>query len=148
MPWLQACPDDLLYGRVRSLSNAAGLTPTLRNGLWTECANTATLMDNLTLTQGRNQPPYVMYHGCNPSLVNHLHSFGEQGIVKTAKEHQSKLKNHRELCMFVGYSDNHSNLTYRMLNLRTHKILISRDVIWMNRLFGDNDETPPMLPDD
>ena len=86
-----------LYGRVRSLNNAAGLTPTLRNGLWTKCANTATLMDNLTLTQGRNQPPYVMYHGCNPPLVNHLRSFGEQGIVKTAKEHQSKLKNRGEL---------------------------------------------------
>ena len=42
----------------------------------------------------------------------------------------------------------HSNHTYCMLNLRTHKILISRDVIWMNRLFGDNDETPQMLPDD
>ena len=26
-----------LYGWVRSLNNAAGLTPTLRNGLWTEC---------------------------------------------------------------------------------------------------------------
>ena len=88
-------------------------------------------MDNLTLTQGRNQPPYVMYYGCNPPLVNHLRSFGEQGIVKTAKVHQSKLKNCGELCIFVGYSDNHSNHTYCMLNLRTHKILISRDVIWM-----------------
>ena len=35
-----------------------------------------------------------------------------------------------------------------MLNLRTHKILISRDVIWMNCIFGDDDETPPLLPDD
>ena len=137
-----------LYGRVRSLNNAAGLTSTLRNGLWTECANTATMMDNLTLTQGRNQPPYVMYYGSNPILLNHLRSFGEQGIVKTAKEHQSKLANRGELCIFVGYSDGHSNHTYRMLNLRTHKILISRDVIWMNRLFGDDEETPPLLPDD
>ena len=35
-----------------------------------------------------------------------------------------------------------------MLNLRTHKILISHDVIWMNRLFGDDNDTPPLLPDD
>ena len=57
-----------LYGCIWSLNNAAGLTPTLRNGLWTECTNTATLMDNLMLTQGRDQPPYVMYHGQkNPS---------------------------------------------------------------------------------
>ena len=35
-----------------------------------------------------------------------------------------------------------------MLNLRTHKILISHDVIWMNRLFGDDDNTPQILPDD
>ena len=39
-----------LYGRVRSLNNAAGLTPTLCNGLWTECANTATLIDNISTT--------------------------------------------------------------------------------------------------
>ena len=35
-----------------------------------------------------------------------------------------------------------------MLNLRTHKILISHDVIWMNKLFGDDEDTPPMLPAD
>ena len=59
-------------------------------------------MDNLTLTQGRNQPPYMMYYGSNPPLVNHLCSFGEQGIVKTAKEHQSKLKNSGELSMLLA----------------------------------------------
>ena len=85
-------------------------------------------MDNLTLTQGRSQPPYVMYYGHNPSLVNHLWSFGEQGIVKTAKEYQSKLESCGELCLFVGYSDTYSNHTYHMLNLRTHKILISHDI--------------------
>ena len=134
-----------LYGRVRSLNNAARLTPTLQNGLWTEYANTATLINNISTTQQNTQPPFARYYRQNASLVNNLRSFGEQGIVKTAKVNQSKLQNRGELCIFVGYSNNHSNHTYCMLNLRTHKILLSCDIIWINRMFGDTDDTP-MLP--
>jgi hypothetical protein len=37
--------------------------------------------------------------------------------------------------MFVGYSGNHSNDDYRMLNLESKRIINSRDVIWLGRNF-------------
>ena len=34
--------------------------------------------------------------------------------------------------MFVGYADDHSRDVYRFLNIHTKRIIISRDVRWMN----------------
>jgi hypothetical protein len=35
--------------------------------------------------------------------------------------------------MFMGYSVDHSNDVYRMLNLETKSIIHSRDVVWLNK---------------
>ena len=34
--------------------------------------------------------------------------------------------------MFVGYADDHSRDVYRFLNIHTKRIIISRDVRWLN----------------
>ena len=34
--------------------------------------------------------------------------------------------------MFLGYAKNHTASTYRMLNLRTKHIVLSRDDVWLN----------------
>ena len=38
--------------------------------------------------------------------------------------------------MFLGYAQNHTGNTYRMLNLCTKIIVLSRDVIWLNKTYG------------
>ena len=81
-----------LYGQVRSMNNSAVLTTNLRNGLWTECATTATFLDNMITTTDEPSPFEKFYSKPSP-LVNKLRSFGELGIVKRAKQHQSKLTN-------------------------------------------------------
>ena len=39
--------------------------------------------------------------------------------------------------MFLGYAKNHTGGTLRMLNLRTKNIVLNRDVIWLNKTYGE-----------
>ena len=130
-----------LYGRVRAMNNAANLSQDLRDGLWTECASTATSLDNILSTNGELSP-YESFYGHPSKIMNNLRTFGELGIVKTASKTQSKIVNRGEACIFVGYPSNHPSSTYRMLNLRTHKVIISRDIIWMHKMHGKDKSTP------
>ena len=34
-------------------------------------------------------------------------------------------------CMFMGYAANHAGNVYRMLNLKTRKVIITRNVKWL-----------------
>ena len=46
--------------------------------------------------------------------------------------------------MFVGYASNHAGNVYRMLNLKTKRVILSRDVRWLNTFLvtdGEENET-------
>jgi hypothetical protein len=38
--------------------------------------------------------------------------------------------------MMLGYTDNHAKDVYRMLNLETNRILLTRDIIWLKKMYG------------
>ena len=111
-----------LYGRVQAMNNTANLTQNLRDGLWTECASTATSLDNILTNDQAQKSPYKLFYGLPSKIVNNLRTFGEIGIVKTAKKTQSKIINRGKACIFVGYLSNHPSAMFRMLNLRTHML--------------------------
>ena len=62
------------------------------------------------------------------------------GIVMTKKKIQGKLKDRGTVCMFTGYPPNHACDVYRMLNLKTKHIFNSRDIVWLNKSFGEWDK--------
>jgi hypothetical protein len=39
--------------------------------------------------------------------------------------------------MFVGYPVHHKNDVYRMVNLNTKSIILSRDILWLNEAYHD-----------
>jgi hypothetical protein len=39
--------------------------------------------------------------------------------------------------MFVGYTEHHSRYFCRMLKLTTNSIINSRDIIWLNKTYGE-----------
>ena len=39
--------------------------------------------------------------------------------------------------MFLGCAHNHTGGTYRMLNLRSKHVILSRDVIWLKKNYGE-----------
>ena len=48
------------------------------------------------------------------------------------EEMRSKLDNKEKTCMFVGYAEDHAGDVYRFLNIHTKRIIMSRDVRWLN----------------
>ena len=63
-----------------------------------------------------------------------LRAFGEMAVIAVheGKKRRSKLDERGKTCMFVGYADDHSRDVYRFLNIHTKKIIMSRDVRWLN----------------
>jgi hypothetical protein len=60
-------------------------------------------------------------------------------IVEENHNHKirSKLANRGRVCMFLGHAPNHATDTFQFLNLQTMKVIVSRDVVWLNKCYGD-----------
>lgn len=50
---------------------------------------------------------------------------------------KSKLKNKGILGFFVGYPEYSGSSTFRIYKIKTKTVIISRDVIWLNKSYGD-----------
>ena len=50
----------------------------------------------------------------------------------------TKLDSHGRLCMFLRYSEDHTQKVYRLLNLNMNKVVHSRDVQWMDIMYGEH----------
>jgi hypothetical protein len=38
--------------------------------------------------------------------------------------------------MMLRYADNHAKDVYRMLKLETNRVLLTRDIIWLNKMYA------------
>ena len=52
--------------------------------------------------------------------------------IHEGKKMRSKLDDRGKTCMFVGYAEDHTKDVYRFLNIHTKRIILSRDVRWLN----------------
>jgi len=102
----------------------------LCQGLWAECTEMATKMDNLADKIDKD-PPFCQFYKQDPVFLNSLRVFGEIAVVKNAHKLCRKLANCGEHCMFVGYVNDHAGNTFKLLNLKMHRIWKSRDVKWI-----------------
>jgi len=121
-----------LYGRIRAMMKGAGLNEDEKMKLWMEAAATATKLDNILATKGE-ESPYKKFYGEEAPYQNHLRTFGELGIVTLSPGStiKAKLADRGEKCMFLGYAKDHAPNVYRMLNMRTGKVIITRDIKWI-----------------
>ena len=76
-------------------------------------------------------------------LVNHLRTWEEPGKVQTITGNVSKVLNSGVQCMFVGYSIDHDGDVYCTWNPNTNRVLISRDIIWLKRMYFE----PKVIPE-
>jgi hypothetical protein len=58
--------------------------------------------------------------------------------VKIKTNSTPKLADRGITCMLVGYADNHTGDCYEMLNWKTSRILVTRDVLWLKRMYFGN----------
>ena len=82
----------------------------------------------------RTKPPHTLFYGEDAKYARSLRTFGEMAVVAIheGKKMRSKLDNRGKTCMFVGYADDHTKDVYRFLNIHTKRIILSRDVRWLN----------------
>ena len=126
-----------LYGRVRAMLNNARVTSYMRAKLWAECAKTATECENLLISNDESESSYEMFYGEKPRYARYLRTFGEIAILANHEKIKGKLNDRGKPALFLGYCLDHADATFRFLNLKTNKAVLSRDVIWLNKNYGD-----------
>jgi hypothetical protein len=96
-----------------------------------------TYLSNIISIKSSLKSPFELFCGEKPTLHNHLKIFGEVGAVTTKDKIEAKLTNRATTFIFVGYTDHHSRDVYRMLNLNAKSIINSRDIICLNKTYGE-----------
>jgi hypothetical protein len=95
---------------------------------WAEALATATYLLNRLPTKAVAHPtPYFAIFGIHPSY-NHLRVFGCACYPNLASTTPHKLAPRSTRCVFLGYSPDHKG--YRCLDLTSHRVLISRHVVF------------------
>jgi hypothetical protein len=127
-----------LYSRVRSMLNAAGLPTHLREGIWSEVAKTATDIENVVVNTTKPIAAVTKLYNTKVTSFNFPHPFGDIAIVDNdaKRKIRSKLEDRDRACLFLGITENHSNEVFRFLNMATNKVILSWDVIWLNKSYG------------
>jgi hypothetical protein len=117
-----------LYGKICSVLNAAKLPEHLCKQLWAEAAQWTTYNENIIVTELKPVPSYVQFYKKEPPFLPNR-QYAELAIVtdhKTCEIH-GNLMDRGIPCLYLGLAENHSNDVYRLLNLNTHHIIMSRD---------------------
>ena len=133
--------------RGRAMMHRANVPMEYRSLLWTTAFDTATLLDGLVVIEldGVSKTRYEHWSGQLPRFAHHLRTWGEAGTVKTATDTTQKLEDKGTHCIFVGYCRDHAGDVYRMFNPHTKKLHVTRDVIWLRRMYFLPPEDPPHL---
>jgi hypothetical protein len=128
-----------LIGRARSMMTEAGLRGAQKQMLWCEVAHTATKLNNIMVKDKTEKSPYFLFYGEDPKYQKHLKIFGEMAVIASHanKKTRTKLEDRGRTAMFIGYSDDHEGNVYRFVNIKTYKIVLSRDAQWLNILWKD-----------
>ncbi len=113
-----------------NLARLMGRYENLCQGLWAECADTATKMENLAAKIDTDSP-FCHFHKQDPVFLHSLYVFGEIAVIHDGQKLCSKLANCCNPCMFISYVNNHFSNTFKLLNLKTHQIWKLRDVKWI-----------------
>jgi hypothetical protein len=118
------------------MMNDSGIDGEFRDGLWAECASTATYYDNLIINKDKKKSPIELMLKSRAKGLMNLKRFGEMCVATTKSKIHGKLSNKGTVCMFIGYAVNHADDVYRLLNPKTKSIIESRDDLWLNKSYG------------
>ncbi|XP_071689317.1 uncharacterized protein [Rutidosis leptorrhynchoides] len=106
--------------------------------LWGDCILTATYLINRTPSSVlKGKSPYVIVYGRSHSLT-HLRVFGCLCFATKLNVHD-KFGPKSDKCVFIGYSNTQKG--YKLYNLDTKIVLISRDVKFYKNIFPFKIET-------
>jgi len=70
-------------------------------------------------------------------FTSNLHTFGEIGIVLAKKKIKSKLVDRGSAALFVGYAENHAGDVFKMFNLKTFKVTLTRNLRFLGNIMAN-----------
>ena len=128
-----------LMGRSRAMMLTAGFSQQDKRKFWCEVISTATKLDNIMVRKDRTKPPYSLFYNHEAKYMKFLRSFGGMAVIAITdgKKMRSKLDPRGRTGIFVGYADDHAGNVYRFINTQTKKIILSRDVQWLNSFWKE-----------
>jgi hypothetical protein len=113
----------------------------LPTSYWAEALHTAThLLNCLPSTAVSHPTPHFALYGTTPSY-DHLHVFDCACCPNTSATAPHKLSPRSTCCIFLGYSPDHKG--YHYLDLVSHRIIISRHVVFDEDVFPLAGSSPP-----
>ena len=123
-----------LMGRSRAVMIQAGFSQQDKRKFWCEVISTATKLDNIMVRKERTKPPHTLFYNEDAKNMKYLRTFGEMAVIAISdgKKMRSKLDTRGRTGIFVGYADDHAGNVYRFINVQMKKIILSRDVQWLN----------------
>ena len=72
-----------------------------------------------------------------PDYAIHLINLGERGVVHSIVIVTANIEDRVMTCILLGYAQNNTSGTYRILNILTKYIVLSHDVIRRNKTNGE-----------
>ena len=121
------------HQHILSMSRALRYQSNIPLYLWGECVLTAVhIINKLPSPILNNKSPFEKLYGKIPSY-EHLKVFGCLCFASTLIHHRTKFDPKSVPCVFLGYP--FSVKGYKLLNLFTKRIFISRDVIFHETIF-------------
>ena len=129
-----------LMGRSRGMMIEAGFSQQDKRKFLCKVISTATNLDNIMVRKERTKPPYTLFYNEEPKYKKYLRSFGEIAVIAISdgKKMRSKLDSRGKTDIFVGYNaDDHAGNVYRLINIQMKKIILSRDIQWLNSFWKE-----------
>lgn len=102
----------------------------LSKSLWAEACKTACYLKNLSASSKLLRTPYELWTGRKPN-VSHLRVYGSVAMVHVPKVSRNKWDEKSVKHILVGYDE--TTKGYRCFNPATRKVIVSRDVIIMEK---------------
>ncbi|KAH9715183.1 hypothetical protein KPL71_020951 [Citrus sinensis] len=123
-----------LTERIRTMLRTAGLP----NSFWAEAAKTAYYIVNRSPSTAIGLKTAMEMWTGKPADYSYLHAFGGPVYVMYNAQERTKLDPKSRRCIFLGYADRVKG--YRLWDPTAHKIVISRDVIFIEDQLQRKDE--------
>jgi len=131
-----------MLGKTRAIMNGAGLDEKRRHLFWMGAANTIKHLENITIRKGSTRTPYYLFYGKDAPYAKYLQVFGQLGIINVLQP-TNKLSDKGLKAIFVGYADKHAGNVYHFMNPNTNRIIVSRDVKWLSKRYGEEKSVKP-----
>jgi hypothetical protein len=121
---------DIIVSMARSMLFVSGLDPTT---YWTHALEHAVYLQIRTALPGR-ATPFELSFGRRPNITN-LRIFGCEALSYVEKSKRTKFNPKVERAIYLGVSSDHTEDTYKLVQIATQSIIYRRNVFFNERSF-------------